>query len=304
MSRQPVRITRRQARAQINHFGRPLALYIVLFSLLRYGLPFLSEHFSLGSDLELFCLLASMGAYLFMALIPFSIAAYFLKLDIRDYMHSPRLRIDRTLGLVCIGIGVYLMVMSISTLFYFFFRTQSVSYSFIGQWNTEANVIKNILYFFLLVIIRPLCEEYIFRGIIQRQLGHYGRYFGVLGSAFLYMVTQTDLVLAMQAFVIGWYLSLITLRYHSIRPALTVHIALSFFLWVLESVPGHFLWLVTIFMIVVYIGAALFVLQWRSDTNRIRYGATEGKLWGILLSSASVVLCMILFIANIVLSLR
>lgn len=303
MSKPPIRITRRQARAQINHFGRPLALYMILFSLLRYGVALFNKYIG-GSDPELFLLLSSIGTYLFMALIPFTVAAYFLKLDIRDYMHSPHLRIDRTLGLICIGIGVYLIVMSVSTLFYFFFRTQALAYSFIGQWNTPTSIIKNILYFFLAVIIQPVCEEYIFRGIIQRQLGHYGRYFGVLGSAFLYMLAQTDMARAVQAFIIGWYLSLITLRYHSIRPAVTVHIALSLFLWFLENMPGRFLWLVTIFMVLVYIGAALFILQWRSDTGSIRYGATEGKLWRILLSSFSIALCVILFITNMILSFR
>mgnify|MGYP000880343658 CR=1 FL=1 len=303
MSKPPVRITRRQARAQINHFGWPLALYMILFSLLRYGTVFLSKY-SGKADPELFLLLSSIGVYLFMALIPFTIGAYFLRLDIRDYMHSPRLRIDRSLGLICIGIGIYLIVMSVSTLFYFFFHTQATGYAFIGQWCTPMSILKNILYFFLLVIIQPLCEEYIFRGIIQRQLGHYGRYFGVLGSAFLYMLVQMDMAQAVQAFIIGWYLSLITLRYHSIRLAITVHIALSLFLWILESMSGNFLWLVTIFMILVYIGATLFILQWRSDTSKIRYGATEGKLWRILLSSFSIRLCVVLFIVNIILSFQ
>lgn len=303
MSKPPVRITRRQARAQINHFGWPLALYMILFSLLRYGTVFLSKY-SGKADPELFLLLSSIGVYLFMALIPFTIGAYFLRLDIRDYMHSPRLRIDRSLGLICIGIGIYLIVMSVSTLFYFFFHTQAAVYAFIGQWGTPMSILKNILYFFLLVIIQPLCEEYIFRGIIQRQLGHYGRYFGVLGSAFLYMLVQMDMAQAVQAFIIGWYLSLITLRYHSIRPAIMVHIALSLFLWILESMSGNFLWLVTIFMILVYIGATLFILQWRSDTSKIRYGATEGKLWRILLSSFSIRLCVVLFIANIIFSFQ
>ena len=303
MSKPPVRITRRQARAQINHFGWPLALYMILFSLLRYGTVFLSKY-SGKADPELFLLLSSIGVYLFMALIPFTIGAYFLRLDIRDYMHSPRLRIDRSLGLICIGIGIYLIVMSVSTLFYFFFHTQAAGYAFIGQWGTPMSILKNILYFFLLVIIQPLCEEYIFRGIIQRQLGHYGRYFGVLGSAFLYMLVQMDMAQAVQAFIIGWYLSLITLRYHSIRPAITVHIALSLFLWILESMSGNFLWLVTIFMILIYIGATLFILQWRSDTSKIRYGATEGKLWRILLSSFSIRLCVVLFIANIIFSFQ
>ena len=53
----------------------------------------------------------------------------------------------------------------------------------------------------------------------------------------LFAVSQANLVMAIPAFFVGWYLSLITLKYHSIKPAVQVHIALSLFLCLMDIAP-------------------------------------------------------------------
>ncbi|MBQ9328804.1 MAG: CPBP family intramembrane metalloprotease [Solobacterium sp.] len=303
----PVVITTKQAKKQVNHFGRALLLYILLFMALRYGMPYISEYapFMLfGMDPELAMLVYSSVLMLFLALIPFNIASLFLKLNIRDYLKNPRLRSDRVFALNCIGIVITLTVTSMSTLFYFFFHTQGTAYSFLGNFSTNEAIYKNLAYFVFFVIVKPICDEYIFRGIIQRQLGHYGRYFGVLGSTVLYAIAQTNLVDAVPGFALGWFLALITLRYHSIRPAIQVHMAVSLVLFALNVIPGNYLWVVTVVILLIYILAGLFLFQKRVDTGMVRYGATEWKLWKILLTSLSIVMCIALFIVNVVLSLQ
>jgi len=303
----PVVITTKQAKNQINHFGRSLVLYIAVFMAVNYGVPFIASHYPAvlnGIDVDLLRLCLSIILMIVITVIPFNISAHALDLNISEYLKNPRLRADRVVALICIGIGLNLVVTSISTLFYFFFHTQSISYSFLGSFRTTDQIIKNILYLLHFVLIKPVCDEYIFRGIIQRQLGHYGRYFGVLGSAALYAISQPNLVDAVPAFFVGWYLSLITLRYHSIRPSVQVHIALCLFLWALDVIPGNYLWLITVFIIVIYILAGLFLFQKRVDTGLVRYGATEWKLWRILLTSGSIIVCMVLFAINVFLSLR
>ncbi len=303
----PVVITTKQAKKQINHFGRSLLIYVLLSVAVKYALIYTERYFPNvlnGVDPDLASLCASIILLLFVTLVPFTISSLFLHLDIRDYLKNPRLRIDRVLALICIGIGLNLLVTSVSTLFYFFFHTQATEYPYLGDFSTNESILKNLVYVAYFVIIKPICDEYIFRGIIQRQLGHYGRYFGVIGSAFLYAIAQANLVDALPAFVVGWYLSLITLRYHSIQPAIIVHIALSLFLWGLNVIPGNYLWLITLFIVLIYIFAGLFVFQKRVDTGMVRYGATDPKLWKILLTSLSIVICIAIFIVNVVLSLQ
>lgn len=306
-SKAPVVITTKQAHKQINHFGRSLLIYILLSTIVKYGMPLMEKYFPelmMGYDTEFVSLVVTIILTVFVTLVPFTITSVALKLDIRDYLKNPRLRADRVIALICIGIGINLLVTSISTLFYFFFHTATPSYPFLGSFTTNANIMKNIAYFALFVIVKPICDEYIFRGIIQRQLGHYGRYFGVLGSAFLYAIAQANLVEAVPAFALGWFLSIITLRYHSIRPSTQVHIAVSLFLWGIDVIPGNYLWAITIFIVIIYIMAGLFMFQKRVDTGLVRYGATEWKLWKILLTSFSIVLCILVFVINVALSLQ
>ena len=303
----PVVITTKQAKGQINTFGRSLVIYIALFLAVHYGLPLAEEKLPavfMGVSADLVSLCLSIIILIAVTVIPFGISARKLDLDIRSYLRNPRLRADRIFALACIGIALNLTVTSLSTLFYFFFHTRTIAYPFLGSFTSMEKILCNIAYFVFFVIVEPVCDEFIFRGIIQRQLGHYGRYFGVLGSAVLYAISRQNLVLAVPAFFVGWYLSLITLRYHSILPSIQTHIALSLFLWVLDIVPGNYLWLVTVFIIIVYILAGLFMFQKRVDTGMVRYGATEWKLWKILLTSSSIIVCIILFLLNVYLSLQ
>ncbi|MCR5230378.1 MAG: CPBP family intramembrane metalloprotease [Solobacterium sp.] len=303
----PQVITTRQARKQINHFGRSLIIYVLVMMLMRYGFDFLSEKYPevfMGFDPMVVELAMTIVLTILVAVIAFGISSRMLNLNIRDYLRNPRLRSDRVIALICIGIGINLIAVSVSTLFYFFFHTESASFPFLGQFNTNLNIIKNILYVILFVFVKPVCDEYIFRGIIQRQLGHYGRYFGVLGSAVLYALAQLNLVDAVPCFFVGWYLSLITLRYHSIKPAVTVNVCLNLFLWAMNVIPGNYLWLITLFIVLIYISAALFIFQKRVDTGMVRYGATEWKLWKILLTSSTTIILIILFIFNVTVSFR
>ncbi len=302
----PKVITTRQAKQQIGCFGRSLAVYILLFMVLNYGVALLQNFYPsifMGMDPSAFSLGVSMLLMIFITVVPFRRSAARLNLNIHDYLKDPHLRNDRVFALVCIGIGIDLIMTSVSTLLYFLFPTNTAVYSFLGNFSTGEQIIQNILYFMMFVIVKPICDEYIFRGVIQRQLGHYGRYFGVLGSAVLYAIAQVNLAEALPAFFVGWYLSLITLRYHSIRPGITVHLVLALVLWAVQVIPPKFLLAVTIFIVLIYIMAGLFLFQKRVDTGMIRYGATETKLWKILFSTPSIIFCVALFAANVFFSI-
>ena len=302
----PVVITTKQAKKQINHFGRSLLIYILLFTFLRHGMHPMYEAMPKlfqGLDEDMARLAVTAGSLLFVTLIPFNISASFLHLKIGDYLHNPKLKLSHLFGLVCIAIGIDQTVTSLSTFFYFFFHTEGIRYPYVGDFSTRETLIKNACYIGVFVFLKPLCDEYIFRGIIQRQLGHYGRYFGVLASAVLYAVAQTNLVDGIIMFSVGWFLSLITLRYHSIRPGIAIHVMLQLFLFALAAIPGNYLWLTTILIIVIYIIAGVFLFTRQADESMVRYGATELKLWHILLTCFTIVMSIVLFVVNAVLSL-
>lgn len=302
---QPKTITKRQAKRQIGYFGRSLIIYIVLFTVLTYGTELIHTYFPQvfqGYNHHMMMLGISIVVMIFLTAIPFRITNKKLSLNIRDYLKNPHISFDRMISITCIGIGISLLTTSIASIFRFFMIANSQVAPYLGRFDTLENIINNVLHICLFIIIKPICDEYIFRGIIQRQLGHYGRYFGVLGSALLYAIASRSLFEAIPAFFVGWYLSLLTLKYHSIRPSIFVSIALSLFNWLLIVIPGNFVWVIIILIAIIYIVAAFSIFSKRVSTNMIRYGATEWKLWKILLTTPSIIICFILFIVNVILS--
>ena len=302
---EPEIITEIQAKAQINHLGRSLILYLSVFLLLQYGTNLIETYAPQvfhGLNPDLFMLIASSIVMLLVAGIAFSVSASKLKLKIIDYLSKPKVTFGTMFQLVCIGIGIQLIITSISSLFYFFFHTASSTYAFVGNYTTMETIYLNIAYFVFYIILKPICDEYIFRGIIQRQLGHYGRYFGVLASSVLYAMAQSNLVEAIPALFIGWFLAIITLRYHSIRPAVIIHILVSLFIWGVDVIPESFIWVITVLIVIVYITAALSIFQKHVLSIRAKTGATDGTLWKILFTSSTIIIYTLLFILNLVLS--
>jgi membrane protease YdiL (CAAX protease family) len=243
-----------------------------------------------------------MISWILVAAIPFSISASRLDLDLKDYLVKPKISLSKLISLTCVGVGIMLAVTAIPSLFYMLVRTQSAPYEFVGIFTTKNNILKNVVYFILMVLVQPVCDEIIFRGIIQRQLGHYGRYFGVLASALLYMISRPTLTEALPGFFLGWYLALVTLRYHSIRPAIQIHIFISFFTWLINITPQSLVLIPTVMIIIIYIIAGFSLFNGTVNLGIARSGASNGKLWKILLTSPTIIICMVLFLTGVILS--
>lgn len=304
-TRNPKIITAKQARAQINHLGRSLIAYILFFIFLQHGLNILFSHYPAifdRFDIEIVALVASNVWLLFVAFVIFQIAAAFLNLSIKDYLHSSKMKFSNLIAYTATAIAIQLFITSISSLFYFFYHSNVQTYAFFGIFTTQTYVIKNVLYLILFIFIRPLCDEFIFRGFIQRKLGHYGRYFGVIASAFLYALAQPTLFQAVQSFILGWYLSSITLRYHSIRPSIFIHMVLSLFTVLMNLFFQTHSLIFILIIILSFIVSGLSIFQKKITPNFVRYGATEPTLWKILLTSSSIIFILFLFIINVTLS--
>ncbi len=298
-------ITSRQARRQVNILGFPLILYILLNFLLWHGTGIVSRFYdvaSLGIDPEIICMASGIVLTLLIAFVMFTISAARLHLPIRDYLNPTGSDLVHKIALMCIGIAVMVLTTYTGTFLDFLVHPASGAYAFVGHFTTDVNILKNILYFVLFVLVKPVCDEYIFRGIIQRQLGHYSRFFGVLASSVLYAIAQPTLSEAIPSFFLGWYLALLTLRYHSIRPAYKIHVIAALFFWVLAIIPQKYALIPLIVITLNYVVTLLFLIG-----NTVNYRIAfmrmpEIKLWKIVFTSSTVIICILLFIAENILS--
>lgn len=297
----PQIITTKQAKAQVNTLGISLIIYISLLLLLWHGSSLVARYAPqafMGYDADLITMVFVSVMILLVAFIPFSISARKLRLPIRDYLQKPDITLGKLAALCCMGTGIMLIVLFVVSIFGNFFGTELRDYAFIGAFTSTNNIIKNIVYFVLTVLIQPVCDEYIFRGIIQRQLGHYNRYFGVLASSVLYALAQSSIADAAIAVFLGWFLALVTLRYHSIKPAIRIHIFTSFFTWLIIALPEKFVIIPTIMIVLIYIVVALSLFNRTINYRIARHGAAEPKLWKIVFTSWTIITCIILFVIN------
>jgi membrane protease YdiL (CAAX protease family) len=72
------------------------------------------------------------------------------------------------------------------------------------------------------VLVTPVIEEVLFRGVVLRKLSRYGRNFAIIVSAALFGLYQASFIQVGQAFVLGIVLGYITFRY-SIKWAVLLH---------------------------------------------------------------------------------
>jgi membrane protease YdiL (CAAX protease family) len=72
------------------------------------------------------------------------------------------------------------------------------------------------------VIIAPIIEEALFRGVVLRVLSRYGRNFAIVASAILFGLFQTNIIDFFHSFLCGLLLAYITFRY-SIKWAIVTH---------------------------------------------------------------------------------
>ena len=128
--------------------------------------------------------------------------------------------------------------------------------------------------------------------------GLLGGYFGVVASAFLYALASPSLTEALPAFFTGWFLALVTYRYHSILPAREIHIATAFFAWLIAVIPDRFIIIPTIMTVIIYLIAAYSLIGQKISFHISRSGALNPKLWKTLLTSFTIILCIILFLAG------
>ena len=299
----PQVITTKQAKHQVNIFGFPLALYILLNLLLWHGIRILYTYTDIvlfGMDQDILFLAGGIIVTLIITFVFFPISAARLNLHLKDYLRPVKMDLlDRT-AYICIGIAITMLTTYTGSLLKFLLHPATGAFSFVGHFTTDANILKNILYIVLFVFLQPVSSEYIFRAVIQRQLGHYSRIFGVLASSVLYALAQPSLSDAIPALFLGWYLATLTLHFHSIRPAMQVHLAVSLFLWIIAVIPEEYALIPIIVIILNYAATLLFLIGNVVNYRLAFVQLPDKKLWKTVFTSSTIVFCILLFIlANI-----
>ena len=302
MSEEPRTVTKKQARTSINHFGRSLAIYILLQLIVYYGSVYFFERFPgavFDYSQDILTLLVSVIVLVLIPLTCFGLSSIFLHLDLRDYLKPAGITKTQQITLNSIGAVISISLFAAMSAIGLSAFTRDITYDYLGVFNSREKILCNIIYVLLFVILKPISDEVIFRGIIQRKLGHYGRYFGVLASALLYAIAQADIVMIVPAFFTGWFLSHITLKYHSIRPTIRISIFIQVFYLLIQQIPERLMWLSVILIVMQFLFAGFGISRKELRLGFPMSSALEWPLWKLLLTTSSILFCLFLFLVHI-----
>ncbi len=93
----------------------------------------------------------------------------------------------------------------------------------LSQFSFPNNTPALILYFIQLSILAPLCEEFVFRGLILQNLRKYGNFFAVLMSSLMFGIIHGNLSQTPFAFIVGIALAVIVIETGSIWVSVLIH---------------------------------------------------------------------------------
>lgn len=298
-------LTVTQVKKKINTFGNALILYVIVLTIFRHGLNIFERYFPQA----LFDRAPSMIFYvgmniliLLLSFLPFHFVSKKLDVDLKKY-YKKNIAVGNLFVYTCVAIGIYFIFTSIMSLLSIFFNSNSYNLSFINKYHNIYLIITNIAFFTYEVIVRPICDEYVFRGVIQRNLGVFGRYFGVIASALLYALSQGNLIEAVPYFFIGWFLSIVSIKYHSIKPTIKIHVFMSLYLYLMRIIPNNFIWVISISIMLIYIVVALFIFSKHRTFVSDFSSVFNIKLWKLLFTSSSIIVVCVVFLINFIISI-
>ena len=303
MSQKVLTVT--QAKHKINTFGKALILYVIILTIYRYGMGIFDKYLPqvfFGYDSTMFIYIGLNILLLLLSFIPFTISSRKLDINIKEYYKKIKIPFSDIFKYSLYAIGINYITTSFMSIFGFFFNVNTIPVEFLGNFTSLELIITNIAYIIYIVITKPFCDEYAFRGVIQRSLGKFGRYFGVFGSAILYAFAQGNLVQAVPAFFIGLFLSSISLKYHSIRPTVYIQAISAIYFYVITILPNSLFWLVPLSVVLIYIFIGVTMFFKHRELNFDFSTIGNSRLWKILFTSKSIIFVIILFILNVILS--
>lgn len=91
------------------------------------------------------------------------------------------------------------------------------------DFSTKDNFIVNICLIIYAVIVAPISEELIFRGLILGKLKQYGNVFASIIVSLLFALIHGNLPQSIPTFIVSLFLCWVTLQSNSIIPAISIH---------------------------------------------------------------------------------
>lgn len=292
-------LTTKKIRLSFNCIGLAFMIMISLWLASAYLYYYGLENYGFylhGYDMSTINAMIGIFVKTFSLFIPFFLIRFLLKIDFKDIFKRTGHSLRGYISFFCLGIAIYLFLTFLSTTLYTVFHVNWIQGNPVDNGFQTGNLFIKGLYLVYFIIIVPVLEEYVFRGIILRTVSKLGGLFGLICSSLLYAVYcfgRSEFILVLG---VGFFLSMLSMIYQSIWPSVIAHIGINVVILYSLFVPSEFSWFLGIIAVIVYALTLYGIYRNRSRRLVWKTSVPSRVAWGCFACSPLLLLSIVILI--------
>ena len=234
---------------------------------------------------------------LIQSFVPFFLVSFLLKIKNRQIWSKAKIKPLNQFALIFLGLAVYLILSAATSGLITLLTSKNV-----GVASIPSSLVSNFLevqwtYLFYVIVLCPLAEEYIYRGVVLQCFARYGNRFAIVASSFLFALSFGRLQTALPGFFLGMFLAVIALYYQSIRPVLWIRVGVAILSVAEMLIPLSQVWIFGVICLVSYGISLVFLFVNRYNRLVLKSDADEMLSAKMFCSSVLLVLACVVMAA-------
>lgn len=129
------------------------------------------------------------------------------------------------------------------------------------DFSAKYNLATNIILCIHTIIVAPITEELLFRGIILTKLKRYEKNYAIIIVSILFGILHGNLSQAVPAFMMSLFLCQVTLKSNSMIPAISIHMINNAFAQLSDINNTYFQILLDVIIVVIIIAAIILAIK-------------------------------------------
>lgn len=229
--------------------------------------------------------------------LPFFLVSLLIKTKNRQIWSKPKIKPLNQFALIFVGLAVYLILSAATSGLISLVTSKNVGVAAIPD-SLKSNFLEvQWSYLLYVIVLCPIVEEYIYRGVVLQCFSRYGNFFAVIASSFLFALSFGRLQTALPGFFLGTFLALIALYYQSIRPVIWIRMGVAVLSVAEMLIPLSQVWIFGVICLVSYGITLIFLFVNRYNRLVLRSDADEWLAFKMFCTSWLLVLACVLMIA-------
>lgn len=171
--------------------------------------------------------------------LPFAVCAHLIKLKTSEMFSRPRVTgFDTVLfGIVGVGASIFVsMFVNMIAVLLKFTKLRLTTPSFKLPWSSPLGVAVMLISG---IILAPLTEEFICRGVLLLSFRRFGDFFAVVASSLVWALLHGNFVQGLPVFAMGIFFGMLAIKANSIIPTFIIHALNNTLAFITSSIDAN-----------------------------------------------------------------